>query len=202
MLPRLSSSPILLGETPLKRVHTRRDRFDQIIFDALYSRSLVYNSCWEDPAVDRTALNLRPGDTLLVITSAGCNVLDYALTSPCLVHAVDANPRQTALLELKLTGIRLLEFDDFFAVFGSGSHKRFRALYTRALGDEISLFARAYWDKRTDWFARPAGQRPFLRPLGRGGAAVSCLHEGPSPLRRKRRRAAGGPVPGGPAPAL
>jgi S-adenosylmethionine-diacylglycerol 3-amino-3-carboxypropyl transferase len=154
-------------------VHTRRDRFDQIIFDALYSRSLVYNSCWEDPAVDRTALNLRPGDTLLVITSAGCNVLDYALTSPCLVHAVDANPRQTALLELKLTGIRLLEFDDFFAVFGSGSHKRFRALYTRALGDEISLFARAYWDKRTDWFADPRDSFYFY---GLSGVAARLFH--------------------------
>jgi len=37
----------------------------------------------------------RPG--MLVITSAGCNVLDYALLAPKRIHAVDANPRQTAL---------------------------------------------------------------------------------------------------------
>src|SRR5215470_11150417 len=82
--------------------------FDQRIFQAIYSRSLVYNACWEDPAVDRQALRITPQDTLLVITSAGCNVLDYALLGPRRVHAVDANPRQTALLELKLAAIRRL----------------------------------------------------------------------------------------------
>jgi S-adenosylmethionine-diacylglycerol 3-amino-3-carboxypropyl transferase len=162
-----------MGETPLKPVHTLRDRFDQIIFDALYSRSLVYNSCWEDPAVDRAALNLSPEDTLLVITSAGCNVLDYALTGPRRIHAVDANPRQTALLELKLAGIRRLEFDDFFSAFGSGSHKRFRALYTQALRDQLSPFARAYWDKRTDWFADARGSFYFY---GLSGAAARLFH--------------------------
>lgn len=30
--------------------------------DAIYSRSLVYNTCWEDPALDRQALALRPDD--------------------------------------------------------------------------------------------------------------------------------------------
>jgi S-adenosylmethionine-diacylglycerol 3-amino-3-carboxypropyl transferase len=78
------------------------DRIDQALFDAIYRRALVYNTCWEDPAVDRAALNFRPDDTVLVITSAGCNVLDYALTGPRRIHAVDANPRQTAPLELKL----------------------------------------------------------------------------------------------------
>jgi S-adenosylmethionine-diacylglycerol 3-amino-3-carboxypropyl transferase len=74
------------------------DRVDQKVFDVIYSRSLVYNTSWEDPAVDRQALDLKPDDTVLVITSAGCNALDYALTGPQRVHAVDANPRQNALL--------------------------------------------------------------------------------------------------------
>ena len=88
-----------------------RDKFDQKIFDAIYSRSLVYNTCWEDPAVDRQALALGANDTVLVITSAGCNALDYALEAPRRIDAVDANPRQTALLELKIAGIRALAFD-------------------------------------------------------------------------------------------
>ena len=78
------------------------DRLDHAAFGALYSRSLVYNTCWEDPAVDRQALRLTPADRMLVITSAGCNVLDYALAGVERIDAVDANPRQTALLELKL----------------------------------------------------------------------------------------------------
>jgi hypothetical protein len=72
------------------------DRFDQKVFDAIYARSLVYNTCWEDPAVDLAALERAPDDRMLVITSARCNALDYALAGPGHIHAVDANPRQNA----------------------------------------------------------------------------------------------------------
>ncbi len=131
------------------------DWFDEKVFEAVYSRSLVYNACWEDPAVDRQALGLGGEDTMLVITSAGCNVLDYALTGVRRIDAVDANPRQTALLELKLAGIRRLAFDDFFAVFGSGHHPRFRALYHDALRPDLSPFAQRFWDEHTHWFGDP-----------------------------------------------
>ena len=140
---------------PLTTTPTIIDRFDQKLFDTIYSRSLVYNTCWEDPAVDRTALDFRRDDTVLVITSAGCNVLDYALTGPARIHAVDANPRQTALLELKLAGIRRLDFADFFAIFGTGRHDRFRRLYADCLRNELSAFARVYWDRRLHWFDGP-----------------------------------------------
>lgn len=129
------------------------DRVDQRVFDAIYSRSLVYNTSWEDPAVDRRALDLNPADTVLVITSAGCNALDYALTGPRRIHAVDANPRQNALLELKLAGIRHLVFGDFFALFGEGGHPRFREIYFDALRGELSPFAQQFWDRRQHWFS-------------------------------------------------
>ncbi len=128
------------------------DRLDQTVFDAIYSRALVYNACWEDPAVDRRALALGPSDTVLVITSAGCNALDYALAGAGRVHAVDANPRQTALLELKLAGIRTLEFADFFALFGRGTHRHVREMYQAVLRAELSEPARAFWDRRLHWF--------------------------------------------------
>ncbi|MEQ8659832.1 MAG: DUF3419 family protein, partial [Gammaproteobacteria bacterium] len=92
-----------------RRVEGLNDR----LFDAFYARALVYNTCWEDPAIDRQVLELGPDDDVMVIASAGCNALDYALTAPASVHAVDMNPRQIALLELKLAAIRALDFDDF-----------------------------------------------------------------------------------------
>jgi S-adenosylmethionine-diacylglycerol 3-amino-3-carboxypropyl transferase len=128
------------------------DKLDQLVFNAIYSRNLVYNACWEDPAIDRQALALGPDDTLLAISSAGCNVLDYALLAPKQIFAVDANPRQIALLELKIAGIRHLDYDDFFAIFGSGHHPGFRALYQDKLRAELSPFARAWWDKHWNWF--------------------------------------------------
>jgi S-adenosylmethionine-diacylglycerol 3-amino-3-carboxypropyl transferase len=136
---------------------TLADRFDQKVFDAIYSRALVYNTCWEDPAVDRLALELRQDDTLLVITSAGCNVLDYALTGPRRIHAVDANPRQNALLELKLAGIRRLDHGDFFQAFGHGYHPQIREVYHDALRRDLSPFAQGFWDKRIGWFGNPRG---------------------------------------------
>ena len=138
-----------------KQKSSLADKLDQRIFNAIYARSLVYNTCWEDPAVDRQALALTPDDTMLVITSAGCNVLDYALTGVKRIHAVDANPRQTALLELKIAAIRRLDYDDFFQFFGNGHHPRAEALYNFALRRELSAFAQAWWDRHILWFAKP-----------------------------------------------
>lgn len=146
---------------PVKRTPTLMDRIDQGVFNAIYSRSLVYNTCWEDPAVDRRALNFQPDDRVLVITSAGCNVLDYALAGVARVHAVDANPRQNALLELKLAAIRHLDFDDFFALFGRGYHTAFAELYRTRLRDDLSTFARWFWDARNHWFASRHGSFYF-----------------------------------------
>ena len=145
----------------MQKTSTLSDRLDERLFRTLYASSLVYNTCWEDPAVDRQAFNLTPEDVLLVITSAGCNVLDYALLAPKRIHAVDANPRQTALLELKVAGVRALEFDDFFSVFGEGCHPAFPTLYSRHLRDQLSDFARGYWDKRVEWFAGKRGSFYF-----------------------------------------
>jgi S-adenosylmethionine-diacylglycerol 3-amino-3-carboxypropyl transferase len=138
-----------------------RERLDERLFRALYSRSLVYNTCWEDPAVDRRALGLTSEDVLLVITSAGCNALDYALLGPRRIYAVDANPRQTALLELKLAGVRALEFEDFFRAFGEGRHPEFHTLYRRWLREQLSAFAREYWDRNAGWFASRRGSFYF-----------------------------------------
>lgn len=157
----------------MKTALTLRDRIDHTVFNAIYSRSLVYNTCWEDPAVDRVALALKPDDTLLVITSAGCNVLDYALAGPRRIHAVDANPRQTALLELKLAGIRNLSFDDFFALFGQGVHPGLPDLYPKALRPALSPFAQRFWDERLHWFA-PKGRGLYFQGLA--GKVARAFH--------------------------
>lgn len=150
-----------MASTDTSRQLGLRDRLDQKIFDAIWSRSLVYNTCWEDPAVDRLALALGPDDTVLVITSAGCNALDYAIMQPQRIHCVDANPRQNALLELKIAGIRRLDFGDFFAIFGQGYHTEFRDLYRRHLRAELSPFAQTWWDRHADWFTSSRGSFYF-----------------------------------------
>lgn len=122
------------------------------VFNLVHRHNLVYNTCWEDPRLDHVALELGPEDTVVVITSAGCNALDYALAEPKRVYAVDMNPRQNALLELKLAGIRNLDYETFFQMFGDGRLPGARDVYRRKLRGSLSEWARKYWDRKIKFF--------------------------------------------------
>jgi len=126
----------------------------ETLFNYVHGNHLVYNTCWEDPRLDREVLGLGPDDELVLITSAGCNALDYALDGPKAIHAVDMNFRQNALLELKLAGIRHLDHDEFFAVFGEGGTPEFRAWYRARLRRDLPAYARDYWDRHVGFFDR------------------------------------------------
>ncbi len=118
-----------------------------LAFKAVHSKNLVYNTCWEDPRLDREALNINSDDSVLVITSAGCNALDYALLGPKNVYAVDLNLRQNALLELKLAAIRKFQYEDFFDMFGRGRLKNAGKVYHDVLRSVLSQNSQKYWDK-------------------------------------------------------
>ncbi len=122
------------------------DRWLDTGFHYVHSNNLVYVTCWEDPRLDRIAMNLNSNDTVMVLTSGGCNVLDYALDAPKQIHAIDMNPRQNALLELKIAGIRNLDFSQFFQLFGEGSFPNFNEVYHQHLRQSLSPFSQQYWD--------------------------------------------------------
>ena len=127
------------------------DSLSAACFRFVHGRQLVYNTCWEDPRLDRVALELGPDDTVAMITSAGCNALDYAIESPRRIYAVDMNYRQNALLELKQAGIRRLDYETFFDLFGRGRHREHRDVYT-LLRRDLSPAAQRYWDAHIDFF--------------------------------------------------
>ncbi len=138
-----------------------RMRLGEAWFNLVHSKNLIYNACWEDPRLDRVALDLGPDDSILMITSAGCNALDYALLEPRHIYAVDVNFRQNALLELKLAGIKALDYDDFFSMFGYGSLKNYRAVYEQKLRALLSPIAQTYWDRRITYFSGEGWQSTF-----------------------------------------
>jgi S-adenosylmethionine-diacylglycerol 3-amino-3-carboxypropyl transferase len=150
-------------------------RLAQCWFGLLHARQLIYNTCWEDPRLDRQALRLTSSDRVVVITSAGCNALDYALDAPAHVHAVDMNPRQNALLELKQSAIRHLEYDTFFELFGAGRLAHWSALYRHRLRADLSPAARAFWDRHPDYFAG-TGWRPSLYFRGTTGLVARLVN--------------------------
>ena len=136
----------------MTRTLTARERINNRIFKAVHRRNLIYNTCWEDPALDRVALDFQPDDRVLVITSAGCNALDYLLAGAGEVNAVDVNPIQNSLLELKVAGIRALDHESFFAFFGAGGFPGAVSIYGEKLREQLSPFAQRYWDKHINFF--------------------------------------------------
>jgi S-adenosylmethionine-diacylglycerol 3-amino-3-carboxypropyl transferase len=112
---------------------------------------LVFNQSWEDPVLDIEALQIESDrDTVLTITSGGCNSLNLLCLRPRKLICVDTNPAQTYLLELKLAGIRYLEHHQFFALFGTPAESHDPvALYQRVLRQRLRDGARDYWDRNT-----------------------------------------------------
>lgn len=128
------------------------ERISRTCFKFIHGTNLVYNQCWEDPRLDRIALEISPQDNIAVITSAGCNALDYVLAGANHVYAIDMNHRQNALLELKRAGTQALEFEDFFALFGAGRLANWKQIYTGSLRPRLPEYAQKFWDRHGTFF--------------------------------------------------
>lgn len=148
---------------------------NSLFFRWVHGNHLVYNTCWEDPRLDHEALRLRADDEVLVITSAGCNALDYALAGPRRVYAVDMNYRQNALLELKLAGARALGFEEYFELLGRGRCHDFAALYGKQLRPLLSASAQGFWDKNAHFFDGD-GKRPGMYFHGTAGWLARAMN--------------------------
>src|SRR5262245_15934659 len=153
---------------------TTRQKISARLFKLVHRWNLIYNTCWEDPALDRVALQLGPTDRVVVITSAGCNALDYLLAGAGEVNAVDVNPIQSALLELKCAAIQGLDHPDFFELFGAGRTPRARQMYGDAVRRHLSPGARAYWDKHVG-FSLGRGWRNSFYYRGTSGLLAKLV---------------------------
>lgn len=137
------------------------NRSDELLFKNVHSRTLLYNACFEDPRIDRALLQLNQSSKVVMLTSAGCNALDYALDDPAEIHAVDINPSQNALLQLKLKLIERAEFTDLFTAFGQGRHPKFKSLYYNVLRVALPVYARYYWDVNLHYFNPASLKKSF-----------------------------------------
>lgn len=128
------------------------DQLQDWVFRQIHSRHLVYNSCWEDPRCDRQLLQLDEQSEIVMITSAGCNALEYLLDDPARIHCIDVNPRQNALLALKKAAIAGLKHNDLFLIFGKGWHPRWSEIYQEQLRPLLPTYAQLYWDTHQQYF--------------------------------------------------
>lgn len=129
---------------------------------------LVFNQVWEDPDVIEQALCVSAKDTVVTIGSAGCTALNLAIHRPKCIYAIDVNPAQTALLELKIAAASLLNHDSFWELFGKGQTKNFSKYYG-TLREKISIKSREFWDNNGRIFQHG------LYSSGTFGRALSLL---------------------------
>ena len=144
-----------------------------LVFRHVHNSNLIYNTAWEDPRLDRQLMKLDANSRVVMITSAGCNALDYLLDNPAEIHAVDMNYRQNALLELKHALIRQGNFEVLFEMFGFGSHAEYAFVYDR-LRKTLSEPARKFWDKRISFF-NPTSLKKSFYYHGTSGIAAYVM---------------------------
>jgi S-adenosylmethionine-diacylglycerol 3-amino-3-carboxypropyl transferase len=172
-----AAAPPFAADAEAASVLRRRRRPFKAAHDYLFRRvhggTLIYNTCWEDPRIDRALLRLDADSRVVMITSAGCNALEYLLDDPAEIHAVDLNPRQNALFELKRAMLRHSDHARLWSLFGEGADARHAAIYGEVRG-AMPAEAAAYWDRRIRYFD-PGGRRNSFYYHGGSGFAAHLL---------------------------
>jgi len=168
--------------------HTLNER----VFKQIHTNSLVYNTCWEDPRCDRALLQLDSNSRVVMLTSAGCNALDYLLDDPASVHCVDLNPRQNALLELKIALLRGADHATLFDFFGAGASRRTREVFEEAVRPQLSeaSYSLRFWERNLHYFNGKGLRRSFYWHGSSGTVAWvirQWLEQNPDTLRLLQR---------------
>jgi len=141
------------------------------IFTKIHTGNLVYNTCWEDPRCDRNLLNISTDSRVVMLTSAGCNALDYLLDSPMSVDCVDMNPRQNALLELKSALFQHSDHQTLFDFFGKGKHQAADEIFQDVLGPNLDDYPQHFWGDNLHFFCGKGLRKSFYWYGSAGSAA-------------------------------
>jgi S-adenosylmethionine-diacylglycerol 3-amino-3-carboxypropyl transferase len=143
---------------------------------ALWFERLVYPQIWEDPVVDLKALKLQPTDHLITIASGGCNALSYLTASPKKITAVDLNHAHVALVNLKMEGIRRLEYKEFYKFFGEAKSINNPRLYRDVLAQHLNPATRDYWEGGMKGFERIRMFEKGFYKYGLLGKLIGFIH--------------------------
>jgi len=140
-----SSALVLAGSgtVPARPV----DKPGRVILWQRYRERISYSSCNEDSASEVEVLVPHASKRLVSICASGGRVLNLLQDGAEEVWAVDVNPSQTHLLELKVAGMRALEHADFLSFMGVRKSPRRLDVYD-SLRPALSDGARAYFDSK------------------------------------------------------
>jgi len=105
----------------------------------------IFAMTWDDSRADARILSIQPNDVILAPTSAGDNILSFVLQKPKHIYAVDLNPVQNHLLELKVAAFQALSYGGVWKLFGEGKEANFRKVLMDKLSPRMSSHACQFW---------------------------------------------------------
>jgi betaine lipid synthase len=100
---------------------------------------------WDDDRETARILSIQSNDVILAPTGCGDNILSFVLQKPKYIYAVDLNPLQNHLLELKAAAFHALDYNDVWKLFGQGRATNFRTLLMGPLSPHMSSHAIQFW---------------------------------------------------------
>jgi S-adenosylmethionine-diacylglycerol 3-amino-3-carboxypropyl transferase len=142
--------------------------------------SILFSSCNEDTGSELRVFGDLSGKHVLCITAGGGRVLSLLAANPKLIWAVDLNPAQSHLLDLKVAGLRALEHEEYLRFLGVRACAERVATYRQRLRPQLVAAARTFFDanlpliaegilfqgKLERYLRRLSGVLQWLQPLG------------------------------------
>jgi S-adenosylmethionine-diacylglycerol 3-amino-3-carboxypropyl transferase len=143
-----------------------------------FGARISYSACNEDSGSEIEVLRPGPAKRLVCISAGGGRVLNLLEDGVQELWAVDVNPPQTHLLELKIASTRSLEHAAYLEFLGVRASSRRLDVYD-SLRPQLSSEARDYFDARPEIVARgPLYQGSLERFFARFVAPITRLAAG------------------------
>ena len=114
--------------------------------------SILFSSCNEDSNAELRAFGDCTNQDLFCVTGGGGRALALLLAKPRSIVAVDLNPAQNALLELKIAAMRQLDHDAYLRFLGLRADGERLQTYRLCRG-ALSPDAQRFFDARADAIA-------------------------------------------------
>ncbi len=108
-------------------------------------KKITFARYMENAEIDLQLFKQMKQKRAVTITSGGCFALTLVLSEPEIIYAIDKNPHQNDLLELKIAAIESLDYEDYASLM-LGTTDNGHTLY-RACRDRLSQPARIFWDQ-------------------------------------------------------
>jgi S-adenosylmethionine-diacylglycerol 3-amino-3-carboxypropyl transferase len=110
------------------------------------TESILFSACNEDTRSELRAFGSLAGQRVFAVTAGGGRVLSLLVDKPRSIVAVDLNPAQNALLELKIAALRKLDHEGFLRFLGVRADAARCGTYDTLRAD-LSVSARDFFDR-------------------------------------------------------